>query len=209
MIDGYKTVKDTGTGEYEEKKSRFIATLCHVETEEAAICFINDMKKKYWDARHNCSAYIIGADMTIQRCSDDGEPSRTAGVPMLDILKNYGLTDVVCVVTRYFGGVLLGTGGLVRAYQQATIEGINGSTVLSRALLNKVRISTDYSGYGKLQYLLGQEGIEIISSDFAENVAVSFYCDDIQYGAVSKKMTEATSGKCEIEIITKEYVTVL
>lgn len=209
MMDGYKTVKGTGTGEYEEKKSRFIATLSHVANEDEAVAFINDIKKKYWDAKHNCFAYLIGADMAVSRCSDDGEPSRTAGMPILDVLKNNGLTDVVCVVTRYFGGVLLGTGGLVRAYQQATIEGINGSIVISRALRNKILITTDYSGYGKLQYLLGQEGIEIVSSEFKDNVEVCFYCDDIQYGVISKKMTEATAGKCGIEIVTKEYVTVL
>ena len=127
----YKTVKEEASGEITEKKSRFIATIRPVSTEEEALAFIAEMKKKYWDARHNCSAYIVGTDKPLERCSDDGEPSRTAGMPMLEVLKGNGLSNVCAVVTRYFGGILLGTGGLVRAYQAATAEGVKNSTVIS------------------------------------------------------------------------------
>ena len=117
---GYLVVYKGGEGEIVEKKSRFIATVCPVETEEAAVAFINEMKKKYWDARHNCSAFVLGERQEMTRCSDDGEPAQTAGRPMLDVLLREGITNAAVVVTRYFGGVLLGTGGLVRAYQAAT-----------------------------------------------------------------------------------------
>ena len=115
MVEQYKTVYEGGTGEIVEKKSRFIANVRPVETEEEALAFIEEMKKKYWDARHNCSAYILGERQEQMRCSDDGEPSQTAGKPMMDVLDGAGLTNTAVVVTRYFGGTLLGTGGLVRA----------------------------------------------------------------------------------------------
>ena len=117
-----------------EKKSRFIATVRSVKTEEEALAFIEEMKKKYWDASHNCSAYVIGERNEIQRCSDDGEPGQTAGRPMLDVLLGEEIHDVCAVVTRYFGGTLLGTGGLVRAYSKATQEGLANSCILEKCL---------------------------------------------------------------------------
>ena len=128
----YHVVYEGGEGEVVEKKSRFIATVKPVESEEEAVAFINEMKKKYWDARHNCSAFVIGANQELTRCSDDGEPAQTAGRPMLDVLLKEGITNVAVVVTRYFGGVLLGTGGLVRAYQKAVQEGLAASTIIEK-----------------------------------------------------------------------------
>ena len=132
--NGYRVVYEGGEGEIVEKKSRFIATVRPVETEEEAVAFINEMKKKYWDARHNCSAFVIGSRQEVTRCSDDGEPAQTAGRPMLDVLLREGITNVAVVVTRYFGGVLLGTGGLVRAYQSATQAHLTDSTALRAAV---------------------------------------------------------------------------
>ena len=128
----YCVVHRGGEGEIIEKKSRFIATVRPVETEEEAVAFINEMKKKYWDARHNCSAFVIGEHQELTRCSDDGEPAQTAGRPMLDVLLKEGITNVAVVVTRYFGGVLLGTGGLVRAYQKAVQEGLAASVIIEK-----------------------------------------------------------------------------
>ena len=125
MSEGYKIVYEGGSGEIEEKKSRFIATVRPVGSEEEVTAFLAEMKKKYWDARHNCFAYVIGEKNELVRCSDDGEPSGTAGRPMLDVLLKEELHNVAVVVTRYFGGTLLGTGGLVRAYQQAVKEGLS------------------------------------------------------------------------------------
>ena len=119
MLEHYKTIYEGGEGELVEKKSRFIATVRPVETEEEALAFIEEMKKKYWDARHNCYVYSVGMNREATRCSDDGEPSGTAGRPMLDVLLGAGIYNAAIVVTRYFGGVLLGTGGLVRAYSGA------------------------------------------------------------------------------------------
>ena len=122
--DSYRVLLSGGEGEIVEKKSRFIATIRKCENEEEAVAFIEEMKKKYWDARHNCSAFIIGSRGELTRCSDDGEPSGTAGRPMLEVLTGSGIRNIAVVVTRYFGGTLLGTGGLVRAYTQAVKEGL-------------------------------------------------------------------------------------
>ena len=146
-----------GQGELIEKKSRFIATVRPVETEEEAVKFINETKKKYWDARHNCSAFVIGKNQELTRCSDDGEPAGTAGRPMLDVLLKEGIHNTAVVVTRYFGGVLLGTGGLVRAYQGAVQKGLDAAVIVEKFEGQILLITTDYTGLGKIQYLLAQE----------------------------------------------------
>ncbi len=204
----YKTIRQEATGEITEKKSRFIATIRPAETEEEALAFIAEMKKKYWDARHNCSAYIIGADKPTERCSDDGEPSRTAGMPMLEVLKGAGLKNVCAVVTRYFGGVLLGTGGLVRAYQAATSEGIKNSVILSCKYLNRIKLTLDYTAYGKVQYYAVSEHLTAEEPEFSDSVSVTFLLDDEQRGKLISFATEATSGTVGIEDLGKSWVTV-
>lgn len=194
----YKTIADEASDEITEKKSRFIATLRPVSSEDEAIAFIAEMKKKYWDARHNCSAYIIGDDKPLERCSDDGEPSRTAGMPMLEVLKGADLRNVCCVVTRYFGGVLLGTGGLVRAYQAAAQAGIEAARILTCRQLNKVEYLVDYTAYGKLQYLAARDNLHIESTDFAGDVTVVMYLTDEEAASVNAAVTEFTSGGCII-----------
>ena len=204
----YKTLKEEAVGEITEKKSRFIATVRHVETEEEALNFINEMKKKYWDARHNCSAYIIGSDKPLERCSDDGEPSRTAGMPMLEVLKGNGLANICAVVTRYFGGILLGTGGLVRAYQAAVKDALSKADILNCKYLSRIKFSLDYNAYGKLQYYAASEGLIVESTDFADNVFVTLVLDDAARGKVIAFITEATSGTCVIEDLGKDWVMV-
>jgi uncharacterized YigZ family protein len=204
----YKTIRQEATGEITEKKSRFIATIRPAETEEEALAFIAEMKKKYWDARHNCSAYIIGADKPTERCSDDGEPSRTAGMPMLEVLKGAGLKNVCAVVTRHFGGVLLGTGGLVRAYQAATSEGIKNSVILSCKYLNRIKLTLDYTAYGKVQYYTVSEHLTAEEPEFSDSVSVTFLLDDEQRGKLISFATEATSGTVGIEDLGKSWVTV-
>ncbi len=204
----YKTLKNEAVGEITEKKSRFIATIRPVSTEEDAISFITEMKKKYWDARHNCSAYIIGSKRPLERCSDDGEPSRTAGMPMLEVLKGEGLANVCAVVTRYFGGVLLGTGGLVRAYQAAVKEAVGNAEILSCKYLNRIKLSLDYTAYGKLQYYTAVENLLVEATDFADNVLVTIVLDDTAKGKLISFMTEATSGACVIEDQGKDWVMV-
>ena len=154
-----KYVYRGGEGEIVEKKSRFIATVRPIETEEEALDFIGQMKKKYWNATHNCFAYVAGEHYELQRCSDDGEPQGTAGRPMLDVLLGEGIHNAAVVVTRYFGGTLLGTGGLVRAYSKAVQEGLRYSVVIDKEEGFLLKIGTDYTGIGKIQYLLGKEGM--------------------------------------------------
>ena len=161
----YNIVYRGGEGEIVEKKSRFIATVQPVHSEEEALGFINGLKKKYWNATHNCSAFVVGEHQELQRCSDDGEPQGTAGRPMLDVLLGADIHDAAVVVTRYFGGTLLGTGGLVRAYSKAVQAGLAASEVIEKVKGSRLTIETDYNGIGKLQYLLGQRGIPIVGSE--------------------------------------------
>lgn len=199
MDKQYKTVYEGGVGEIVEKKSRFIATVIPCEDEETALQFIEATKKKYWDARHNCSAYTIGLNHELERCSDDGEPQKTAGRPMLDVLLNEGIHNVCVVVTRYFGGILLGTGGLVRAYQAAVKEGLNNSTVVTKQYGIKMRIITDYTGIGKLQYIAATDGYTILSTDYTDVVTVRVMVTPSQKDGFVKKITEATSGRAVTE----------
>ena len=193
-----KVVYEGGEGEIVEKKSRFIATVRPVESEEVAVAFINEMKKKYWDARHNCSAFVIGDRQEISRCSDDGEPAQTAGRPMLDVLLKEELHNVCVVVTRYFGGTLLGTGGLVRAYQKATQEGLADSVIIDKQLGRKLAIGTDYNGLGKLQYLIAKEGLTILDTVYTDKVELSLMVPIEEVQSFEKKVTEATNGNADI-----------
>lgn len=197
--NGYRVVYEGGEGEIVEKKSRFIATVRPVETEEEAVAFINEMKKKSWDARHNCSAFVIGSRQEVTRCSDDGEPAQTAGRPMLDVLLREGITNVAVVVTRYFGGVLLGTGGLVRAYQSATQAGLAASKIIEKRQGKKLIIHTDYNGLGKLQYLFGQQKTAILDTEYAADVVLTILVPVEQKDFLYKEITEQTNGTSQME----------
>ena len=199
MTEQYKTVYEGGEGELVEKKSRFIATVRPVKTEEEANQFVEEMRKKYWDARHNCWAFILGERQEFKRCSDDGEPSQTAGKPMMDVLTGSGLTDVAVVVTRYFGGTLLGTGGLVRAYSGAVQEGLKSSTVITKYLGVKLSVTTDYNGVGKLQYLFGQKEIPILSAEYTDKVVFTVLVESSRIQEIKKAITEATSATAQME----------
>ena len=163
-LDSVRILYRGGTAEIEVKKSRFIANLKPVESEEEAAAFIAEIKKKYWDARHNCQAFSIGMNHELTRCSDDGEPAQTAGRPMLDVLLGEDVHNVCVVVTRYFGGTLLGTGGLVRAYSGAVKEGLAASEIVEKKRAFEMKIVTDYTGVGKIQYILGQENMTVLDS---------------------------------------------
>lgn len=199
MVEQYKTVYEGGTGEIVEKKSRFIANVRPVQTEDEALAFIEEMKKKYWDARHNCSAYILGERQEQMRCSDDGEPSQTAGKPMMDVLAGTGLTNTVVVVTRYFGGTLLGTGGLVRAYSAAVQEGLKNSRIITKYWGTELLVGTDYNGIGKLQYLFGQRQIPLLDAEYTEKVQFTVLVPFSRVQEIRKAVTEATSGQAAVE----------
>ena len=170
MLPEYRTIYQGGEDEIVEKKSRFIASVIPVENEEEALEFIEKTKKQYWDARHNCFAYVIGERGQLQRCSDDGEPNGTAGKPMLDVLLGNELRNVAVVVTRYFGGTLLGTGGLVRAYSQAVKAGLQASVMITKILGVKLHIETDYTTFGKIQYILAQRELKILDTVYTDKV---------------------------------------
>ena len=193
-----KCVYSGGEGEIIEKKSRFIATVRPVTSEEEATAFIAEMKKKYWDAKHNCSAFVLGGRQEISRCSDDGEPAQTAGRPMLDVLLREDVHNVAVVVTRYFGGVLLGTGGLVRAYQKATQEGLAASVIIDKKEGRRLTVGTDYNGLGKLQYMIAQNNLTLIDTLYTEKVELQLMVPSESCHAVEKEIIEVTSGNAEI-----------
>lgn len=199
MKERYKIVYEGGEGELVEKKSRFIASIRPVQTEEEVLAFIGEIRKQYWDARHHCSAFTIGENCEIARCSDDGEPAQTAGRPMLDVLLGRELHNVCAVVTRYFGGTLLGTGGLVRAYGGAVQEGLKNCVILEKCLARRWKITTDYSGLGKVQYILSEAELPVLESDYGENVALTVLIPADQAGEAEKKLIEGTNGRCAIE----------
>lgn len=200
MLEQYQTVYHGGEAEIIEKKSRFISTVCPVKSEEEALAFIESMRKKYWNATHNCFAYVIGEHFQVQRCSDDGEPSGTAGKPMLDVLLGEEIHDVVVVVTRYFGGTLLGTGGLVRAYSGATKEGLLASKVIKKVYAKKLAVVTDYTGLGKIQYILGQRGIRVLDSVYTDKVELKVLLPKADIDGVMADIREGTNGQAVMEL---------
>lgn len=193
-----KTVYSGGEGEIIEKKSRFIATVRPIKSEEEAAAFIQEMRKKYWDAKHNCFAYVIGERHEISRCSDDGEPAQTAGRPMLDLLLLEDIHDVAVVVTRYFGGVLLGTGGLVRAYQQAAREGLAASTMIDKKKGRKLIVGTDYSNLGRLQYLTAQKDLTVMDTAYTEKAELICMVPVEEAEQTEKDLVDETGAKVDI-----------
>lgn len=204
-LEDYIVLKEGGCGELVEKKSRFIATLFPVTSEEEAAAFIEEIKKKYWDAKHNCSAFVIGPNAELTRCSDDGEPSGTAGRPMLEVLLSEGVRNVAVVVTRYFGGTLLGTGGLVRAYTQAVKEGLKNSKTAKMYYGMEIVMHTDYNGVGKILYLLEKQGVKVRSAEYAQAVTLTVTVPAKKKAGLIKEVTQATGGKCRIEEKESDY----
>lgn len=200
MTELYRICHEGGQGEIVEKKSRFIANVRPVKTEEQAISFIEEMRRTYWDARHNCYAYVCGDRNQIMKCSDDGEPSQTAGRPMLDVLLGQNLHDVCVVVTRYFGGTLLGTGGLVRAYSQAVKEGLKASSILTRKQGRKLTAETDYSAVGKFQYLAAQNNFPILDSQYTDRVKFVLLLPEEKANQAVDLFTEATGGTAVLSL---------
>ena len=197
MLEKYKTVYEGGEGEIVEKKSRFIATVRPVQTEEEALAFIEEMKKKYWDARHNCYVYSVGKNREYTRCSDDGEPSGTAGRPMLDVILGEDIYNVAAVVTRYFGGILLGTGGLA------------ASTVIEKSYGICMEVVTDYTGIGKIQYIAGEQKLPILDSEYTDRVVLHLLVPADQIAFVEKAITEGTNGRAKMKKEKDLYYSVI
>ena len=196
-MEDYRTIRGTATGEYEEKKSRFIAQLSFADSEEKAVAFLEQVRAANRTARHNVYAYRL-REGNRERYSDDGEPAKTAGTPALEVLQHSGLTDLVVVITRYFGGVLLGTGGLVRAYQGAVQAGLAASTIIDKKEGVHLAIGTDYTGLGKLQYLIAQQNLTLIDTVYTEKVELQLMVPAEQQQEVEKEIVEATNGSARI-----------
>lgn len=209
MLEHYKTIYQGGEGEIIEKKSRFIATVRLTKTEEEALAFIEEMRKRYWNATHNCFAYVIGERRELVRCSDDGEPSGTAGRPMLDVLLGEELYNTTVVVTRYFGGTLLGTGGLVRAYSKAVQEGLAQSRIVDKQYGVLLEILTDYNGIGKIQYLIGQRGLTTMESEYTDRVRLTVLVPKGNLEEVKAELTEGTNGRARMREEKELYYAVL
>lgn len=198
MRKSYFTVKQYGEYEIVIQKSRFIAYIDRAETEEEAQAFIEKIKKMNWDATHNCSAYIVGEHDQYQKANDDGEPSGTAGVPMLEVLKKREVKDTVVVVTRYFGGIKLGAGGLIRAYGRAVSEGLNAIGVVERRLTRIMHTQIDYTWLGKVENELRSSRYDIKDMHYANNVVIETYVPAGEEEAFTKWMTDLTNGQAKI-----------
>ncbi len=199
VLTEYYTAKGQGEHEIIIQKSRFICHVQRVKTEEEAQNFIQDIKKTHWNATHNCSAYLVGERDQFQKANDDGEPSGTAGVPMLEVLKKRGLKDTVVVVTRYFGGIKLGAGGLVRAYSKSTSEGLNAVGIVKRTLMKVMHIKVDYTWLGKLENELRTSTYKLKNMNYAENVEFEVYVEEPRIESFVEWMTELTNAQVVIE----------
>jgi uncharacterized YigZ family protein len=198
MLPRYHTVKQAGEQEIIIQKSRFIAHVKRTETEIEAQEFIQALKKKYWDASHNCSAYLIGEQDQIQKANDDGEPSGTAGVPILEVLKKRKLKDTVAVVTRYFGGIKLGAGGLIRAYGKATSEGLDAVGIVERSLSQIVHVSIDYTWLGKVENELRASEYKIKEIHYLDIVEIEVYVNESFLSTFWDWMVEQTNNQCKM-----------
>lgn len=206
MRKDYHTVQGNGESEIIIQKSRFITYVNRAETEEQAQDFINNIKEKHKSANHNCSAYIIGEHDNIQKANDDGEPSGTAGVPMLEVLKKQGLQDTVVVVTRYFGGIKLGGGGLIRAYGKATTEGIDAAKVVERKLHHLLKVSIDYTWLGKVENEVRNSVYPLKEINYADLVEVLVFTKANEEPTFINWMAEITNGQAKIELVEKEFL---
>lgn len=199
MSEKYITVSGSAVAEITEKKSRFIANVRPVKTEEEALSFLAEIRKKYSDARHNVYAYSV-RENNISRFSDDGEPAQTAGLPIMDLIKKAGLTDLIVVVTRYFGGILLGTGGLVRAYTKSAKEGIIAASPAEMRLCREIGVECDYTLLGRIQAKVMELGYEISEPVYSDKVTLFLYVPDSEVSGFMNEMVEISNGKAEITL---------
>lgn len=206
MLPHYYTVKGYGENEIIIDKSRFIAHVSRANSEEEAQEFIQSIKKKHYNATHNCSAYLIGENDQIQKANDDGEPSGTAGVPILEVLKKKKLKDSVVVVTRYFGGIKLGAGGLIRAYGKATSEGLQTTGIVERELVTIMHTKIDYTWLGKIENELRSSVYPIKEIHYLESVEIETYVKDELIDSFTSWMTELTNGQSQTTAGNKLYL---
>ena len=205
-MPAYKTISEGGEAEYEIQKSRFIAHTSHVTTEHAAQDFIRTIKKKHFDARHNCSAWVLGENASLQRSNDDGEPGGTAGNPILEAIKKNNLTNIVIVVTRYFGGIKLGAGGLIRAYSHTAVLGIEASRQEEMILFQRIAVRIDYTQLGTLENFLRQQEIRIEDSAYADKVTLTLLLKKEKAGDILASLTDLTAARCYFDDLGEVFL---
>ena len=206
MLETYLTVQTHGQAELTIQKSRFIGHIKRTETEEEAQAFIKQIKKEHNQATHNCSAYLIGEHDQIQKANDDGEPSGTAGVPMLEVLKKNELKDTTIVVTRYYGGIKLGAGGLIRAYSKSTSEALKATGIVKRQLMKNISITVEYPLLGKIENELHQKNHLIIGIDYLEHVTFNVVVAVDQVESFTDWIINLTSDYATIELKQEQYI---
>jgi uncharacterized YigZ family protein len=208
MLKSYQTVKGYGEEEIEINKSRFIAYVERVESEEAAVAFIEQIKKKHWNATHNCSAYMVGENDQQQKADDDGEPSGTAGKPILEIIKKSGLKDTVIVVTRYFGGIKLGAGGLIRAYGKSASTGLKAAGIVERQGHTRIGVEIEYTFLGMLENQLRTQGYRIADKEFTDKITLIVLEKLGQEEVLTQKLMDWTAGQVTFRQVGEVYVEV-
>lgn len=202
----YKTTSEDGTAAYEIQKSKFYAYTSHVETEAQAREFVTAIKKKHFDARHNCSAWILGADGSQQKSNDDGEPGGTAGNPILEAIKQHGLTNVVVVVTRYFGGIKLGAGGLIRAYNHTASLGLESTPQVEIKPFCLVSAEIEYTLLGTVENWIRTQGIRTREADYLDKVTVKLLAEPHDVEKIKEALTDITAARCTITAAEPEYL---
>lgn len=205
-MKSYSTVLSSASAEIVIEKSRFIGQSFHVEDLEETENIIKEVKKKYYDATHNCFAYIIGEDMSIAKASDDGEPSSTAGVPMLELMKKLNLTNTLIMATRYFGGIKLGASGLIRAYAKTAKISLEANSIVNKDVFNKIILEIDYSLIGKIQKYLENNQIIHDAPIFTEKVELNLYAKDEKIEGLQKDLLDITNANCKLVIGDKLYL---
>lgn len=199
-MESYRTVRKEGCGEYEVKRSRFLCYAAPVRSRDEAAAFIASIKQKHWDARHNCSAYIL-REGGVKRFSDDGEPQGTAGMPILDVLEKSEVTDVCVVITRYFGGILLGTGGLVRAYSHSAALALEAGEIITMVKCAECELTCDYTLYGRIPALIAEHAGKETGTDFTDSVTVRFRLPEDEVDAFRAQLTEYSSGRYSVSLL--------
>jgi uncharacterized YigZ family protein len=205
-VTSYLTVARTGRAEVEVKRSRFVCTLERASTEDDARAVVERVRREHWDARHHCSAFVLGPDGAVLRSSDDGEPSGTAGAPMLEVLRGRDVTDVVAVVTRYFGGVLLGAGGLVRAYSDAVRAGLDVAGVLERRLLDLCDVTVGHADAGRLENDLRGRGVLVRGVDYAARATLHVAVPAGDPESFARTVAELTGGAAVPHVVGRDWV---
>lgn len=205
-MSSYKTLHKFGVDEYIVEKSTFIGYAKPIKTEEEAVEFINEIKKKHKDATHNVWAYTVGENMNIQRYSDDGEPQGTAGIPTLEVIKKEDLRDVVVVVTRYFGGIKLGAGGLVRAYTKGAKVGIEAGIIIEKVKYTEVKIKIEYTQLGKIQNEIMNLGFVVKDTIYSEDVEIIVYAKIDEADSLKDKIIDITSGTADVSLGEEYYL---